>query len=244
MGKIFIKKGRNIFTLIELLIVIAIIAILVGMLLPALNGARESGRQTACKNNLKTIGLMHSFYSDANDDFMVRYETTKNSDIPGGQNSTTYWHDILLKMSPNNYKSFKCPSDTTANVILWKGSTSCYIIDAGKSSYGINSHGLALRVASVFSALKRTSIKSPTMLYQFMDSQYPGTIHGYYHISSKSEAVKGAPNLKRHGGTGNVIFADNHVGVVISKSDDPYASDAFGNRDTKPENWMYNQVTF
>ncbi|MCP4454924.1 MAG: prepilin-type N-terminal cleavage/methylation domain-containing protein, partial [Planctomycetes bacterium] len=62
------QKG---FTLIELLVVIAIIAVLMGILMPALQSAREQGQRASCLGNMRQLGLAWTMYADENEGKIV-----------------------------------------------------------------------------------------------------------------------------------------------------------------------------
>lgn len=112
-------RRRTMFTLVELLVVVAVISILMAMLLPALSSAKSKGQEIACRSNLKQLGLVAMSYSGDYDNWCI------SGVISGG-----IWTNTLRNLDYfKSDKMMKCPSEPVFN-----------IANTNRVNYGVN-HG-------------------------------------------------------------------------------------------------------
>jgi prepilin-type processing-associated H-X9-DG protein/prepilin-type N-terminal cleavage/methylation domain-containing protein len=136
------------FTLVELLVVIGIIAVLIGILLPALNSARRAANQVACSSNLRQMGLAMTMYINETKFYPGH---TASADGKGGGNIYAVWPTRLRKYMKGSQGVFKCPTQD-ANFDWLPNQTAPPVAVNTDTGYGYNiGESLLLRDSGHFS---------------------------------------------------------------------------------------------
>lgn len=194
------------FTLIELMLVVAIVAILCMMLLPAISKAKGKARQIQCGSNLKQCGLALSYYANDFNGFIVLYLYK----MPGGnyfKGGSARWLEMLngtwdveyLKKSDVAVCPAYAPFKYQSSSFTYGARTGFAADPADVRPIGYTPDSLMVNMAA---------LKNPGR-YLMLGDTYSATYQSQIYILSASPVTSGFD--LRHSKQGNIISADMHL---------------------------------
>jgi prepilin-type N-terminal cleavage/methylation domain-containing protein/prepilin-type processing-associated H-X9-DG protein len=204
--------GRQGFTLVELLVVISIVGMLLALLLPAVQAAREMGRKTQCTNRMRQIGIaIHNRALVHRGAFPETSHTASEPDKGWIYQLGPYTENVdLIRI---------CPDDPKADLRIERKHTS-YVLNAYVTSEPPDRKG-----ADNINKLKATS--KTVMLFELADHMGVNNsldhVHSFLWFSTKNilhkkvyEAIQDEITTDRHMDTAHYLYADGHVQTIPS----------------------------
>lgn len=224
-------KTRRAFTLVELLVVIAVIGILAALLLPVLSSAKARAQRVTCQNNQRQLDLGWQMYADENGGNLasnswalrsgIAAESPSNSWVTGSAgldtNVTTITDGSIFPFV-KGIESYRCPANRsrvlgTTVLILRTYSLSCYMggPPADTTQYG------------VVPVLKTGQIHNPSRALTFLEEDDSTIDDGHFLYSTTINAWLNVPTWAHQNGA-TLTFADGHGEYWKWESPSPEAS--------------------
>ena len=209
------------FTLTELLVVISIIAILAGLMLPALNRSRISALATACSSNLKQVGASFTLFANDNEDKLPPADFGGTLGTPGKQSTsedallqstgdTRPWYGELARKKYLDKAPFADARKTDRTVVNCPvlsgnnpGAFNAYGVPKGTATYGtqVGSSDIYYRI--------RTEMDSSFALAA--DSAYKGDVKEESYVLGEEKSPTDYTVALRHNFRGHFLMADGRV---------------------------------
>jgi prepilin-type N-terminal cleavage/methylation domain-containing protein len=176
---------KKAFTLVELLVVIAVIAILAGLLLPALANAKARGQRAYCMNNLRQIGIFFHYFTEDNDDYFPahRNQGTAIGDANSTTSLTNWWGTAIVGKDLGRSNLFHCPNaprpgkpKVEADGTKWSWAFDCHKVGYGYNGWFLGKHPYSVGTMDAltetltvggfqfksYGRFKRSRVKSPS----------------------------------------------------------------------------------